>query len=293
MLTGCYSEFDFEPGNDPVLCLNSLMSPGDSIKLQVTRTWEWTEGKEWAGLDVNVEDAEAYLYVNGQLVEKMTPKLLYSNLLPPYLIPWDIETRSIDQVARREYIDQVARTGFIADYIPSSGDVVSFVVKSEKYGEATAEVTIPYPVEIDKVETTVTDFTDKSDGKLENYSMSCNKLAWFTDPGETTDYYKLDAGVSGRYYYTEEEKENGYVWGSFGGLDITGEPLLTEHVSVLESIFSETSGYTIFSDRQISGKSYPLHISLNRFSYTYYNPYNNPEIDALSVDIELMRLSES
>jgi hypothetical protein len=44
--------------------------------------------------------------------------------------------------------------------------------------------------------------------------------------------------------------------------DFSREPLFSEHVGALEAIVSDTDGYTVFSDRQISGKSYTIHFSI-------------------------------
>ena len=77
MLTGCYSKFDLDGESEPVLCLNSILIPGDSIRLQVTRTWEWRENDLLDYQNVDVTDAEVSLYINGRLMEKMTPRTYY------------------------------------------------------------------------------------------------------------------------------------------------------------------------------------------------------------------------
>ncbi len=271
MLTGCYSKFDFEVESEPVLCLNSVVTPGDSIRLQVTRTWEWRENDLLGYQNVDVTDAKVSLYVNGQLVEEMIPRTYYTALPNTFFYK--------------------TTTGFIADYIPASGDEIRFEAKSEKYGEATAEVTIPYPVEIENVSLDVSNLVKRSDVYFESYDMTLNMLAWFSDPEPTTDYYKLSAYVSNEYW--TDSGEEGFVNGRVSELDVSREPLFTEHISVLEHIFSDVSSYTIFSDRQISGKSYPLHIFIDNLHYNYYNPYDLPKFKDFDLVIGLSRLSES
>ena len=58
--------------------------------------------------------------------------------------------------------------------------------------------------------------------------------------------------------------------------DVSEEPLFTEHVSALESAIMATSGYSFFSDRQISGTSYPIHVKLRDVSYTLSGPDVKP-----------------
>ena len=64
-------------------------------------------------------------------------------------------------------------------------------------------------------------------------------------------------------------------------------------LSTLESVLAETWGYSFFSDRQISGQSYPLHIMIKDCEFYYSNPDNLPEYEDVGLDIDLMSLSES
>ena len=74
-------------------------------------------------------------------------------------------------------------------------------------------------------------------------------------------------------------------------VDFTKEPLVSEHVSALESIFADTYGYTIFSDRQISGKTYPLHIIVDIAQFWYYNPEDIQAPKDFSLSVNLLHLS--
>ncbi|MDE6770736.1 MAG: DUF4249 domain-containing protein [Muribaculaceae bacterium] len=275
MLTGCYSKFDLDVESEPVLCLNSIIIPGDSIRLQVIRTWEWRENDLLDYQNVDVTDAEVSLYINGRLMEKMTPRTYYMVASPI--------NSSINFYK--------TTTGFIADYIPASGDEIRFEAKSEKYGEATAEITIPYPVDIENVSIDVSNLVKRSDVYFESYDMTLNMLAWFSDPAPTTDYYRVSTYLDNKYW--TDSGEEGFVDGWVSKLDVNHEPLFTEHISVLESIFSDESSYTIFSDRQISGNSYPLHLFIDKLRYNYYNPYDLPEFKDFDLVVELSRLSES
>lgn len=275
LLTGCYSDIDLDVKSNPVLCLNSLITPGDSIHLQVTRTWEWTENYYYTDTELYVEDAEVAIYVNGNFIQKMTSRVYNIE----YAAPWDKPI-----------------TAFTCDYIPKSGDVIRFEAKSQKYGEANAEVTVPYPVKIDKIDYNILYFSEMESGYLKGkkYSMSLELKAWFTDPEDTTDYYKLVYPNDIYWLRTDIDKEENPIGViTCSEIDESSEPLLTEHVSVLESILSETSGYTIFSDRQISGKSYPLHISIGRLSIDLDYPYDESIYEDMGINIILKRISAS
>lgn len=65
-LTACYENFNPEIDVCPVLCLNSLITPGEPIALSVTHTWSYNDlaGED----DHTVSDAEVLIYANGLLV---------------------------------------------------------------------------------------------------------------------------------------------------------------------------------------------------------------------------------
>lgn len=63
LLTGCYEIFD--PGLDiaPVLCINSIITAGEPIEVDVTRTWTFDD--QTAEYDHDVSDARVTVYANG------------------------------------------------------------------------------------------------------------------------------------------------------------------------------------------------------------------------------------
>ena len=291
LLGGCYTDFDFDDRSDPVVCLNSDITAGDTIRVQVTRTWTLSEGNPYLSQEFypDIKDADVSLYVNGTFVEKMRRGFYY-------------QVYSITMYGFLLY-------GYVADYIPKSGDEICIVADTPLYGSARGEVTVPYPVEIDSVNTKVVGFSenirtpDQSGLFDRQYSMVLDIYASFTDPASTTDYYKLDASWqpyiimsdSEPSVSTPEENHNYPIAHiSYGTqIDFSGEPLLTEHVSALESIFSDTSGYTVFSDRQISGRSYPLHIMIKKLDVSLSTPLDQPAYDDLNINVILSRVSPS
>lgn len=67
LLTGCFEDFDPHIDTKPVLCLNSLITAGSPIEVQITRTWVFTDEK--GGQNHTVDDAELSIYANGVPVD--------------------------------------------------------------------------------------------------------------------------------------------------------------------------------------------------------------------------------
>lgn len=272
-LTGCFSDFEPDIESAPVLCLNSLIVAGEPVQVSLTRTWRWSEGSPVDGYDITVSDAEVSLIVNGEFVETLK----------------SVETQEPDP-GMPFYSTPVQ---YESQYAPRSGDHVQLRAVSRVYGEAEAEVTVPQPVPVDKIDVTVRDFHDYSYTWVGNYQMSLAFRVWFSDPADTSDYYIFDAATSPGIFSDASDGERNMAYVQSCYFDFSGEPLFTEHVSALESVFSETSGYTIFTDRQIAGKSYPLTISATNVDYIYHNPGNDPALDDFSINLTLGSISDS
>ncbi|MDE5586559.1 MAG: DUF4249 domain-containing protein [Muribaculaceae bacterium] len=270
-VTSCYTEFDPNIDSTPVLCMNSTITPGEPVTLFLTRTWPWTEGDELK-IDVNVRDADVRLTVNGEYKETLKHTLIQN---PDY--PYG------------SYQEQLEC--YQSEYRPESGDIIRLEATATQFGEATAEVTVPYPVPIDRIEAQVLSYRPSGDltgfPAVENvcqFAMRLNLLAYFTDPAASTDFYDLATDFSTISDYEHEAVAHVYMYPI---VDFSGEPLLKEHVSVLESTIADTMGYTVFSDRQINGRTYPLRISYDQLSFTYQNPLDLPKPKEAGIEVIL------
>ncbi|MDE6716631.1 MAG: DUF4249 domain-containing protein [Muribaculaceae bacterium] len=252
--------------------MNSEITPGERITLFLTRTWRWDEGDQYK-IDVEVRDAEVRLIVNGKFRELLIPDTVRNKSYPVSPYP-------------------EIRECYRGDYVPASGDEIRIEAISAEYGEAWAETKVPYPVPIDRIE--IKDASGMADGDPTGFpanSEQCRfdiafKLAvYFTDPGNEANYYDLKLGSSP---IVDTEDSEAYFFN--GWPDFSGEPLFTEHVSVLESAMAETSGYTIFSDRQINGKSYPLRINYSSGLFYYRNPLNLQEAKEYGITFRLRHI---
>jgi hypothetical protein len=247
LLTGCFTEFDPGVNNEEKLCISSLVTAGDSIKVEVTHTWTWNDA-DAANSSLGVFDADVRLFVNDEFKETLELKLFTIGIIsathPPYYYR------------------------YVAQYIPSPGDRIRIEASSKDYGDAWGEVTVPQPPELDGVNALITNPEYDSEGNVWKFSLALTMGV--TDDSGSTDFYKYSSLGSVK---TEEAKEGNF---SFHTLDATVEPLFTEHVSALESVISETSGYVFFTDRQISGTTYPLHLLYKNAEYRGSLEAGNP-----------------
>ncbi len=132
MLTGCYTDFEPNIKSTPVVCLNSRITAGEIIKAEVTRTWRYSEGNPVdRDFDIFLKEAEVELYVNDRYKENLTL------------------TSETNMFNETDYY-------FISKFVPTVGDVIRLHVLDKEFGEAEAEVKVPYPVEIDDVEVRIT-----------------------------------------------------------------------------------------------------------------------------------------
>lgn len=269
-LTSCYTDFEPDMESKPVVCLNSLITAGEPVKVDVTRTWRYSEGSPSAGFDITLRDAEVFLYVNDAEEEKMT----FTTEIGDY--SWEI----------KYYYE--------AKYIPKSGDRLKIKAFDKTYGEATAEVTVPYPVEIDGFETRITknDYTFDPESKTFNSVFDMILRISFTDPESIINYYIFDMQTRKFLRLPSVDNEPMRTVESVGITPDYGfEPIFSEHISPLETIITDAYGlYTVFSDRQISGKQYSLEIPISGQYFCDYGIHPQPD-DKLSIEVDLGHIS--
>jgi len=263
LFTSCYSDFEPDIESDPIVCINALAKTGEPLCIYVTRTWRWSEGDPDIDIDIVLKDAIVSLYVNGELVE--TPQFSVWEANDPTR-PWINEEK-----------------GYKCTYTPSPGDLIRITAHSLKYGDAEGEVRVPMPVDIDNTDINIMNVKANQIGDKFLYTGDALLELWFTDPAEMDNYYMF--GHKCNYDYGDNMISNAYI-------EYDSEPLFTEHVSPIESIISETSGYTIFTDRLIAGKSYPLHIRVSNIQYEVASK-DNFDANKSKILLTLNAISES
>lgn len=268
LLTGCYTNFEPDLESTPVVCLNSQITAGEKIKAEVTRTWRYSEGSPAVNLDIELLNATVSLYVNDEFKENL--------------------------ILKSDTSFYTVYNYFEAQYIPESGDWIRLIASDKTYGEAEAEVIVPFPVEINHVETEVTQNKSSYDAEEEKFESKFEMIIKvnLTDPASVSNYYIFDMKTRNYILYDSD------AW-SFVPIaesvtlkpDYGYDPIFSEHITPIETIITDAYGlYTVFSDRQISGKPYTLEIPVSG-SYLYdYRNHPDPN-NKLTIDLNLGHIS--
>ena len=216
LMWGCYEDFTPKVDSRPVLCLNSLITAGEPVEVEVTRTWLFTD--EGAAADHGVVDATVAVYANGLAVGR--------------------------------------------GYIAREGDRIRIEADSPRYGHAEAEVTVPFSVVpscVSLAATNVSVWRGPIQGWTEvDMSFDLNVGLAVSDPAATVNYYHL----AWQIYLDDGPDIYGHEISFYGGtLETEFEPIFSEHISELDAVSGNDSwGFTFFTDRQFSGRTYTLHL---------------------------------
>ena len=257
LLTSCYETFTPDIDTTPVLCINSLITAGKSIDVRVSRTWLYTDDST---TDHSVDDAEIFIYVNGALESP--------------------------------------------DYIPREGDTIKVIAQSNTYGSAEAEVCVPYFVPAKSLKSNsvlINSWRTENDDSTETISVDFNLHVdmEIADPASTKNYYQLSIlGYNKSSDYTDDfgaSPNLPEISFNFGSLKYEAEPIFTEHIDVFESIMgnADCSGFTFFTDRQFSGKTYTLHLAFENGSYFLRTDKSDPEMFDCGLILTLHTISKS
>lgn len=250
LATACNEEFD--PGIDtrPVLCLNSLITPGEPVEVQVTHTWVYNDEK--SEKDHSVSDATVTVFANGVAVG--------------------------------------------ADYLPGQGDRIRIVAESPAYGNASAEVTVPFstPVGDVRVSPSVTDTGYYEYDSVHYVTFDLNIEMDINDPGAADNFYRFGC-ESFSPVFTDylSGMENHML--SLGEFQYDMEPVFKEHVGMFETVMGdyEDTRFVFFTDRQFSGKTYTLHLNFSDCQYRVKSPEYDESFLDCGVDLYLFTVSRS
>lgn len=270
-LTSCFQDFEPDIESTPVVCINSLATAGEVLEVTVSRTYRWSEGNPDL-IDIYLKNAVVKVFVNDEFREQLT----YT------------EEKFIDR-PDYDFSDPRRILKFYrGSYTPQPGDHIRITADDPTYGHAEGEVTVPWPVDIEKTDISVynveSERISSNEADIIRVTGEASLSVWFSDPADIDNYYEFDSSS------TWERTSS--LLSCRSDIDLSVEPIFTEHVSPLESIMSETSGYYFFTDRQISGKKYPLHIHFNRIDYTYLAD-EGPSSNSSTINLILYAISES
>lgn len=240
MLTGCYEDFNPKIDNEPVLCINSLITAGEPIEVSVSHTWLYTD--ESASIDHDVDDAVVKVYSNDILVD--------ADYIPQ-------EGDRIKIVAESE------------SYGRAEGEVTVPLSVPIESVDWKADVTDVWCSDEDIWTDSGATGDDLSEGGydywLKRMSVDLNLYSKVTikDPAGSVEYYEFSFSS-----FPEEEEYDPDVSVipslSFyaGNFKEENEPIFSEHLSSFDIMTGSGSyGFTFFSDRQFQGSSYSLTVS--------------------------------
>ena len=223
-LTGCYSTFEPDVKTKPVLCINSLITAGQPVKVKVTHTWQYDEP---ADAYHNVDDAVVEIFANGKLagddyIAAEGDHIVIKASSPTYGAAEGEVTVPECPVFTLPAPELQLLTG---KYIPTANN--------EDY------ITLTFNMLVRPM------LTDDNDAD-NYYLVSFNSQAPTVDPPD----YDGDEIIYFPYYDA--------LYFSPGTIDYKSEPLFGEHIDVFESTVAGGEEFSFFSDRQINGKKYSL-----------------------------------
>lgn len=229
VLAGCYEDFNPEIDTKPVLCLNSLITDGEPIKVDVTHTWMFNDEKAYKSH--NVTDATVTILANKSIVG--------SDYLP--------EEGDEIRIVVESPTYGTATAAVTVPFATSVGNVkVSPVVTSMWKGSG--EV-LPYEM-------------------LADVTFNLNIQMEVNDPAGTDNYYLFGYNCFSPSSNENPEYELQYYDASvfsLGKFEYNSEPIFKEHIGVIEAVMGndDVAEFTFFTDRQFSGTTYTLHLNFS------------------------------
>lgn len=282
LLTGCYKDFEPDIEQKPALCMNSLITAGEPIRVNLTRTWRFSSGNPGQNLDISVKDAIIELYVND---------ILRGTL--------DIVTSPDDGDKEDE---ETMGQYYQSDYRPAPGDRIRLRAVHPEYGEATASTEVPLAVPLTGLEPNIAINNYIGSSYANFYDIALSFKARFTDPADRINYYAVEVDCHNPEPVESDIIVNVFPDGQaplkYAGalqyfmLDYDAEPIFSEHLSTLDHIFdSDSWGFSIFSDKQINGGDYSLTLNLSDTQYIILNPEHIDSLYHSTVTVTLSSIS--
>lgn len=259
ILTGCYEEFDPDVNSTPVLCLNSLITDGEPIRVRVTHTWKYND--QFAEYDHKVTDAVVTIFANGEKVS--------DDYLP----------------------EQGDRIRIIAES-PTYGHATAEVTvpNASPIGKVTVTPTA--------TDIWIGDEDFYHHEMLADIAFNLRIEMNIEDPAGSDNYYQFGYESFGNDYsdYPDSLYASSAPPGFYAGtFDYNSEPIFKEHIGIFESVMGngEDTDFVFFTDRQFRGKNYPLHLLFTNGRYYVKSvEYDESKLEC-GIDLQLTTVSQS
>ncbi len=228
LMTGCYEDFTPDVDTKPVLCLNSMITAGETIEVDVTRTWLYTDIDSWQNHDV--DDAVVTVYVNGT---------------------------AVDDEYRAQEGDRIRIVAESGPYGMAEAEVtvprrieIKPIVWNAELTERWSNTRPEWEMNADIRFNLSADITVCDRAEVADYYHYAAAVYY---PGMDDDSGMLMGSRVDMYT---------------GQLNYRAEPIFSEHTEVIDAINgSDPDGFTFFTDRQFAGSEYTLHIRYNNMGY--------------------------
>lgn len=256
---GCTENFIPQLEEQPVLCINSLITAGQPVEISVSRTFMYTDYSP--DVDYKVKDADVALFVNGE--QK----------------PADYRPNEGD------------RLRVVADS-PTYGHAEANVTVPESVGIKAVKV----KPSVSKINKKV---ISETQGVTIDISFSLMIELEIEDSPRTDNYFNLDLKLFPSWnndypFLPEPEEGETSIIFNPGSLDYDIEPIFSEHIGVLEAIVDgDVYGYNFFTDRQFSGSTYTLHLYYPKCNFRLNAPRFNDDLLDCGMEINFNTISLS
>lgn len=254
-LTGCYKDFDPKIPSQEVLCINSLITAGEPIEVQLSHTWAYNAG---INPDRTVDDATIVITVNGLPA-------------PEGYIAAEGDSIAIRAVSTR-YGEAAASV--VVPHAPLSPELKYSLSRTDCGVDDYGDFTLSYAWMDVRARITIFDIP----GRKNYYELKWSTFPESTQP-EDPDVSELhNVNFYGGEFRYESEPIFGEHIGAF-------ESAMGNN---------DTFGYTFFTDRQFDGADYTLRLDFSR-AHAEIIAYNeNPPADtAIGYDFTIYAVSES
>lgn len=177
----------------------------------------------------------------------------------------------------------------VADYLPREGDTIRIVAESKAYGNAEAEVVVPVSVPIASLKWDAQiSHVSETDRDLEYYINMQGNLT-INDPAAPMNYYEFSYKA-----FPWGVGDDGWPIDRFrpGTFYAEAEPIFSEHIGEIDMGIGP-DGFSFFTDRQFSGKSYTLNLIFRDMTLTIDNNDLSEDMLDCGLVVTLNSISQS
>lgn len=172
LISSCLEEMELDESLlQPQIAVSTFLTPGDPIYIKlmhdIPASQEYATGKE-------VPDAKVTLFEDDQIVTELE-RFSYFDYYYGYYTEEPI-------------IPDTAYYYMANDRYPQPGKTYRLEVESETYGNITTETTIPKPIEIDELQSSIEEIRNDENSYV---YKQININVRFTDPADEENYYRL------------------------------------------------------------------------------------------------------